>query len=380
MPVVMKNKSILVLAYGYGQSYSYRRGIDLFYELKKGNKVIVIYRRIKGLLGNAVEFVRYPLAALVRRPNIVYMIDIGGPPLLAAILAKLFTFGRTKVVLDTADLVYNAVKHEAKYPIVLEQIIEGIVWFLEKFSHKIADALIVPGTYHKEVLIKKGYKNVHYVPNTVDTSVFKPFSGNDVRKKLGFGDNLVVGVTGHTFWDFKLGTGLGSEIIDAVALLKDKPVRGLIVGGGLGLSHLKEYAKKKGVTDKIVFTGKVPHKKIPKYLNAMDVFMFTNPPAWLNSQIRTTSKFVEALATNKFILSSNTIEAMRFLQDNALIIKYQGFPDKQYGKKVAEKLRYILSHKAILSKGKKGRSIAVKNYESKVQRKRLGKVLEKIIS
>jgi hypothetical protein len=316
-----------------------------------------------------------------KKPKIIYMVDIGLPSFIASALLKIFSLGKIKVILDSGDMPYYMAKHESYiYPFLFRKIILSIIYLTEELSYKISDKIIVRGTYYKTYLVKKRYNQskILFLPDGVDCNIFKPMNVNALRKKLGIKGYLTLGVIGHLFWDKKYQFSYGSYMIESLKYVKDLPVKAIIIGAGKGLPKLRELSKKTKVSDKVIFTGRIPHEKVPHYLNLIDVYIFTNSPAFLNNQIRTTAKLPELLATGRFIISSNVIEAKRTIRENGFILKFNGIKDKHYAKKLAKKIRYIYTHKEIIKKGNIGVRLAKKEYDYRILSYKLKNILSKI--
>lgn len=97
----------------------------------------------------------------------------------------------------------------------------------------------------------------HVFPNGVDTSVFRPMSRKDARKKLGIPqDAFVVGFVG-SFIERK-GVRVLCDAIDMV-----ESASGLFIGYG---------EEQKPSCKNIAFEGRLDHKEIPSVLCAADIF------------------------------------------------------------------------------------------------------------
>ena len=60
-------------------------------------------------------------------------------------------------------------------------------------------------------------------------------------------------------------------------IVKEFPdARLLLVGDGILKNKLKEYAKEKGIYNKVIFAGLVPPSEIPLYISAMDIVAHTS--------------------------------------------------------------------------------------------------------
>lgn len=354
----------LVLVYNFDHQIMAIRAKNLF----KDSSVIVCRKS-----NNIIDTLRFIYAVLKYPSDIIYCFDIGLPPLAASLVAKIISFGRRKVVIDTGDLVYLFSKAERKYgPVHL-----FIIKIIEDLFIKIAGRIVVRAPYHKtylEAVYRK--KDVEYLPDGVDLERFKPGSGKDIRKKLGIDKSFVMGVMGNLFWIDEWKWCYGYYEMDALALLKNLDIKFLVVGDGRGLEKLKEKAKHLGIEGKVIFTGRVLHSEVCKYLNAMDVFVFTQPHH-MQTKIRTCAKLPELLAAGSFIISTDIDEPMKFIKKNGAIVKFRGLKDISYPKRLADTIRTIYTNKQTTKSGLIGRPVAKKYFSYQVLRKQLRKILEK---
>jgi glycosyltransferase involved in cell wall biosynthesis len=111
------------------------------------------------------------------------------------------------------------------------------------------------------------YKAV-VISNGVDVELFSPRQSQDLREKLGIGNDFVVGFVGtmREWVEFE-------PVFAAVSRLSAEhpDIRILIVGEEGGLDKIKNSARKFGLSDKTIFTGTAPYKLVPEYISCMDV-------------------------------------------------------------------------------------------------------------
>ncbi|MDD6528169.1 MAG: glycosyltransferase family 1 protein [Oscillospiraceae bacterium] len=120
----------------------------------------------------------------------------------------------------------------------------------------------------------------------------------EIRKKYGFGDEVVIGHVGR-FDEFKNQ----SFLIDILDCLKkaDVKVKLLLLGEGSLFDEIKAKVRKLGLSDSVVFAGVVPD--VYNYLNAMDVFVFPSVFEGLPLTL------VEAQANGLTILASDAVSS-----------------------------------------------------------------------
>lgn len=134
-----------------------------------------------------------------------------------------------------------------------------------------ADALVALTQWLADWAVGLGVERdkVHILPDAVSEVHFGgQVSGQVVRKRYDLGDKPVVGFVGsfHKWHDV-------AGLIDAFATLvaDNQQRRLLLVGDGHDREKLEKKVAGLNLTDKVIFTGGVPHEDVPHYIAAMDV-------------------------------------------------------------------------------------------------------------
>ena len=115
------------------------------------------------------------------------------------------------------------------------------------------------------------------MPNGVDSELFSPGSGAEVRERLGIPAEAAVAAfvatldRAHHFKRLDLA-------IDALARLDDPGVHLIVAGGGELLEGFRAGAAEAGLADRVHFLGAVPHPELPAVLRAADLFLLTTEP------------------------------------------------------------------------------------------------------
>jgi glycogen(starch) synthase len=141
------------------------------------------------------------------------------------------------------------------------------------------------------------------IPNAVDVESFD-FGGipdEALREQLGLSACLVVGFIG-SFYAYE-GLDL---LLDAFPLILFRlpDVRLLLVGGGPQEQALREQAKRLGLEDKVVFTGRVPHNEVQRYYDLIDVLAYPRHSMRL-TELVTPLKPLEAMAQGRLLVASD---------------------------------------------------------------------------
>ena len=116
-------------------------------------------------------------------------------------------------------------------------------------------------------------------------------------------------MTGKTVVGFA-GSFYGYEgldlLIDALTLLAPRhpELRVLLVGGGMQEAALREQARARGVADRVVFSGRVPHKDVQRYYDLIDILAYPRHRMRLTDLV-TPLKPLEAMAQGRMLVASD---------------------------------------------------------------------------
>lgn len=151
----------------------------------------------------------------------------------------------------------------------------NMYWYkLAQYVIYMADHIVTVSNKNKEMLISRLGANpnkITVIPNGYDPNKFRPLNKTYVRTLLGLPHNKkillnvanLVPVKGHIYLLYAFRE-----------LLKEyKDVILIIVGGGPLFDTLKKYCKILGIANNVIFTLQRPHKEIPLWMNAADLFV-----------------------------------------------------------------------------------------------------------
>ncbi len=175
------------------------------------------------------------------------------------------------------------------------------------------------------------------VPNGVDLEFFDiKDSKETARDKLGISQNKrIIAYVGSLE---VVGTGKGIEdLVKAFELVENlnKDVELYIIGGPNGLVDKYQKMTHSGA---VKFTGRVNYKKIPLYLQAVNVVVIPLPES-RHSITTSPIKLFEYMAAGKSIIASDLPSLRRYLNEkNALFFKAGNSKD------MAEKIKLILEN------------------------------------
>ena len=283
--------------------------------------------------GKVGAILRFFVRAVRLRPALCYVFDMSFSGVIAAGLYRSLT--RCRVITDTGDAIYELSRSggtRGRFGLWLTKL-------LERYGFAISDGIVVRSHFHQEWLAARGIDS-HPIPDGVDTAQFRPSIETELRRQYGLDGVVVIGLLGSLIWNARLKMCYGWELIELIHRLKDKPVKGVIIGDGAGMSHLKEQVTAYGLEDRIVFLGRIPYDGLPRMLNLMDICLSTQTND-IAGQVRTTGKLPLYLACGRFVLSSAVGEAARVLPSD-MLVPYNGTKDVEYPARLAERVIELL--------------------------------------
>ncbi len=146
-------------------------------------------------------------------------------------------------------------------------------------------------------------ERITVIPNAVDAATFQfgVEADADLRNSLGLDGATVIGFAG-SFYGYE---GLDLLLEAANRLLPKYPgLRVLLVGGGPQEENLKAQAATLGLTDRVIFTGRVPHDQVQRYYELIDVLAYPRRPIRL-TELVTPLKPLEAMAQGRMFVASD---------------------------------------------------------------------------
>jgi len=168
------------------------------------------------------------------------------------------------------------------------------------------------------------------IPNAVDVKAFTFRRPRDeaLGRELGLGGSTVIGFLG-SFYAYE-GLDL---LIDAVkAMAQARPnVRVLLVGGGPQEAALKARAAYRGVKDKVLFVGRVPHAEIQRYYSLVDVLVYPRHRMRL-TELVTPLKPLEAMAQGHVLVASDVGGHRELIRDGETGVLFEAGNDDALAK------------------------------------------------
>jgi len=301
-------------------------------------------------------------------PDIIY----AAAPLITGALPVLIIrkIKKKPVVLDWDDSYYDFRKFKPP-------IWHKVYW--EYQAVRSAEAVIVVSKNLEKTaqILRNPKKNIFYIPNGVDTSLFNPqkYNGEELRAEFGIKKNeIVVFYVGHIG---RAGNRfVGKELADAASILvkKHKNIRFFIAGYGDGVDLLKEYVKNKGLEKFYIFAGMLTQAEVPKYIAAGDICIDVIPehitPNFYN---RSSMKLKEYMAMQKPVIAFRAGENIVDLENGKCGILIDSH------KKIENAIEKLARNPGLRKKyGRNARNRIIKFYNLKNQSKYMGKIMKMI--
>lgn len=195
---------------------------------------------------------------------------------------------------------------------------------LESWALRKADGITTICTGLREDILSRGGippEKVTVIPNAVNVESFAyaPAAEPELRRQLGLENCTVLGFAG-SYYGYE---GLDLLLDAAAQLLPRYPdLKVLLVGGGPQENALKAQAKKLGLGDRVVFTGRVPHADVQRYYGQIDLLCYPRKSMRLTDLV-TPLKPLEAMAQGKLLIASDVGGHKELIRDGKTGILFQ---------------------------------------------------------
>ncbi|MBD2774036.1 hormogonium polysaccharide biosynthesis glycosyltransferase HpsO [Iningainema tapete] len=195
---------------------------------------------------------------------------------------------------------------------------------IEKYNLNHSHGIISGNQDGAEVLRQRGYKGpIKVMPQLgVDESLFTPTPQPELASQLGIQPGeFVVGFVGRFVQEKGLFT-----LINALATLKDKSWKLLLLGRGPLQVELMSLATENNIQDRIILVESVPHHEVCNYINLMSTLVL---PSETTYQFKTLTAvgwkeqfghvLIEAMACRVPVIGSNSGEIPHVIKNTGLV-------------------------------------------------------------
>lgn len=204
--------------------------------------------------------------------------------------------------------------YQLKFPVAL----------LEKYNLSNSHGIISGNQDGAEILKKRGYKGlIKVMPQLgVDESLFAPKSQPELAAKLGIQPGeFVIGFVGRFVPEKGLLT-----LVDALARLKDKPWKLLLIGRGELQSELMSKAAENNFKDRVKLVQSVAHDEVAKYINLMSTLVLPSETTYNFKTLTSVGwkeqfghVLIEAMACQVPVIGSDSGEIPHVIGDAGLV-------------------------------------------------------------
>ena len=243
------------------------------------------------------------------------------------------------------------------HEIIVEKYMSNFVRKMEKESYPKLDLVIANTPFMKTWAEEMGAKNVIVIPQGVDTNIMKNLpKDKELQKKYNINDNdKVVMYLGSILSH----SGLDVIFDDMGKILKEIPeFKLLVVGDGPDLERLKQQSKRLEIYEKIIFTGFVPYKEVPRFCSLADLCInpFRMDGKYAFNDKLTPVKFFDLLSCGKPVLATPLQGTLYDFPKESNTIIYESL-DLFTGKMIE-----LLKNDSLDEIGQRGREFVGKNF------------------
>lgn len=242
---------------------------------------------------------------------------------------------------------------------------------LESYNLKNTDGIVAGNQDGEDILRERGYKGpIKVMPQLgVDETLFKPEPQTELKDSLGIKpDDFVVGFVGRFVEEKGLLT-----LTEALAGLREKPWKWLLLGRGELQSILLEKTAELGIKDRLILVESVPHDHVQKYINLMNTLVLPSETTYKFKTLTSVGwkeqfghVLIEAMACKVPVIGSDSGEIPYVIGDAGLV-----FPEGNF-EELRNCLMQLMEQKELTEElGKKGYEKAMNQYTNQALARQL---------
>jgi glycosyltransferase involved in cell wall biosynthesis len=322
---------------------------------------------VKRIVNHGSFLASAPLAALrlSPRPDVVVATS---PPLFAAIagLAIARRFG-ARFVFDVRDLWPDVIfaLDQMRSPVV-----RRLLGSVERRLYRNAGMVVAVSPRFRDPILAREAKAVEVITNGADLDFFSPGPPDpQLRESWGGKDQFVVLYAGT------LGLAHGLKtVLDAAELLKDRPIRFVLVGEGAERAGLEAEAERRTLTN-VHFAGLQPRERMPDVYRSADICLVALRPLPLLEAF-IPSKIFEILACGRPMIAAVSGEPLESV--NRAGAAFPAEPGSV--RSLADAVERALSSDSLAEMGVSGRRFVEQHFDRRELADRYLRVLEHVRS
>ena len=207
-------------------------------------------------------------SCIKNRPDVLYLRQ-NSFPFFPIILCKIL---KIPSIVEVNGLVLDELKVNPDSKSFTYRVFSYLALRSEKFNYRYCDRIVSVTDKLRDELVRLysiPKDKVYVINNGANTDAFKPLDRELAKAELGLENSKkYICFVGH------LAAWQGVEfLIYASPLILEKcsDARFLVVGDGVMKDKLLEITSVLGLSDKFIFTGRIPYERVPLYINAADV-------------------------------------------------------------------------------------------------------------
>ncbi|WP_075935843.1 glycosyltransferase [Halosegnis longus] len=232
-------------------------------------------------------------------------------------------------------------------------------WIRDKSRQKSTLLVCVSQGIKEDIQERYPGKRIAVIENGVDTSVFSPETSSDAD----LAEWTVCYVGGLQSWQ-----GV-DQMMDIISWINEDIYFYVVGGTESRRRELCEYAKQLGIDERVEFTGRVSHSKVPCYINRADVCF----GPFNRSRQASPMKIYEYLACGKQVILVNK-EGLEFVED------YPGVHRLSPDNSSSEIATYVTEVLSDSSPNSEGREYVIKHHSWNTVTSSIQSLIEKNVS
>lgn len=211
----------------------------------------------------------YLLYSCIRnRPDVLYLRQ-NSFPFFPIFLCKIL---KISSIVEVNGIVLDELKVNPNSQSFAYRVFSYLALRSEKFNYRYCDRIVSVTDKLKDELVRLysiPENKIHVINNGANTDVFKPLDLEQTKSRLKLENSKK-----YVCFVGNLAAWQGVEfLIRASPLILEKcpDARFLIVGDGVMKDSLMKITLELRLSDKFIFTGRIPYENVPLYINAADV-------------------------------------------------------------------------------------------------------------